>query len=117
VQLFDHIFCIYHLLGSVIARPPRYAGSTEYQKASGASGKGTGQPLDAAIEIVSSPISAKRLLARLREDDSGQDVVEYALIAVSMGLFTVAGVHGLATSISNDILIVVNAFNAATAAH
>jgi Flp pilus assembly pilin Flp len=55
------------------------------------------------------------LLARLYRDDSGQDIVEYALIAVSMGLLTVAGVHGLAASISNDLTTIINAFNSATA--
>jgi Flp pilus assembly pilin Flp len=54
------------------------------------------------------------LLARLYREDSGQDIIEYALIAVSMGLFTIAGVHGLADSIGNDLTIIINAFNNAT---
>ena len=49
-----------------------------------------------------------------RED--GQDMVEYALITLAMGLGTVAGVHGLASSIDNDLTTVLNAFNVATAA-
>lgn len=60
------------------------------------------------------PISFRRRLARLREDETAQDMVEYALIAVAMGLFTVAGIHGLAASIQNDIITILNAFNAAT---
>jgi pilus assembly protein Flp/PilA len=70
--------------------------------------------LTARIQFATPPWPLLRLLARLRQEDSGQDVIEYALIAVSMGLFTVAGVHGLANSISNDINTVLNAFNAAT---
>jgi Flp pilus assembly pilin Flp len=60
-------------------------------------------------------ISLWHLLVRLYREDSGQDIVEYALIAVSMGLFTVAGVHGLASSISNDLTTIITAFNNATA--
>jgi pilus assembly protein Flp/PilA len=70
--------------------------------------------LTARIQFATSSWPLLRLLARLRQEDSGQDVIEYALIAVSMGLLTVAGVHGLANSISNDINTVLNAFNAAT---
>lgn len=53
-------------------------------------------------------------LTRLWHDESGQDMVEYALVALFMGLGTVAGVHGLATSIVNDINFVVNGFANAT---
>jgi pilus assembly protein Flp/PilA len=59
--------------------------------------------------------SLLNLLARLYRDDSGQDIVEYALIAVFMGLSTVVGVHGLASSISNDLTTILNAFSNATA--
>ena len=69
------------------------------------------------IQFVTPPYWLLRLLVRLRHEDSGQDLIEYALIAVSMGLLTVAGVHGLANSISNDIYIVLNAFSAATGFH
>jgi Flp pilus assembly pilin Flp len=55
-------------------------------------------------------------LSRLWHDESGQDMVEYALITLAMGLGTVAGVHGLASSIDNDLTTVLNAFNVATAA-
>lgn len=60
-------------------------------------------------------ISLRQLLVSLCHDDSGQDIVEYALIAVSMGLLTIAGVHGLAASVSNDFNTIINAFNNATA--
>jgi Flp pilus assembly pilin Flp len=39
-------------------------------------------------------------------DESGQDMIEYALIAASIGLSTIAGVNGLAASISHYMSIV-----------
>jgi pilus assembly protein Flp/PilA len=45
-------------------------------------------------------------LARLVLDESGQDMIEYALIAASIGLTTVAGVNGLAATISRYMNIV-----------
>jgi len=39
-------------------------------------------------------------LARLLSDESGQDMIEYALIAATIGLGTVAGINGIAASIS-----------------
>ena len=65
------------------------------------------------MQFATPPISLQRLLARLWQEDSGQDIIEYALIAALLGLSTVAGVHGLATSIVNDINFVVNGFNSA----
>jgi pilus assembly protein Flp/PilA len=46
------------------------------------------------------------ILTRLAVDESGQDMIEYALIAASIGLSTVAGVNGLAASISRYMNIV-----------
>jgi pilus assembly protein Flp/PilA len=61
------------------------------------------------------PTSSLNLrLGSLWQDDDGQDIVEYALIALAMGLSTVAGVHGLANSISGDLNFIVNGFNNAT---
>ena len=45
-------------------------------------------------------------LTRLAIDESGQDMIEYALIAASIGLSTIAGVNGLAASISRYMNIV-----------
>lgn len=45
-------------------------------------------------------------LAKLVVDESGQDMIEYALIAASIGLSTIAGVNGLAASISHYMSIV-----------
>jgi pilus assembly protein Flp/PilA len=54
-------------------------------------------------------------LAQFWEDESAQDMVEYALVAALLGLGTVTGVHGLATTIANYMNIVLGAFNAALA--
>ena len=50
---------------------------------------------------------------RLIEDESGQDTIEYALIVATIGLGTVAGVNGLASSVTNYMSIVGTAFDAA----
>lgn len=46
----------------------------------------------------------------LLRDDSGQDMIEYALIASFIGLATVTGIHGLAAQISNYFNIVDNGY-------
>jgi pilus assembly protein Flp/PilA len=46
------------------------------------------------------------VLAKLVVDESGQDMIEYALIAASIGLTTIAGVNGLAAAISHYMSIV-----------
>jgi pilus assembly protein Flp/PilA len=56
-------------------------------------------------------------LRRLTSDDSGQDMIEYALVASFIGLGTVAGVNGLASKIAGDLNLVLNGFNAALAGH
>jgi pilus assembly protein Flp/PilA len=55
--------------------------------------------------------AALAISLRLIRDDSGQDIIEYALIAATIGLASVAGVHGLANSVANDLNIVVGDFN------
>ena len=49
-------------------------------------------------------------LARLWNDESGQDVIEYALVATLVGLASVTGIHGIAAVISRSINIVVDSF-------
>ena len=71
--------------------------------------------MNSQMQLIIPCNSLKQLLSCLWHDESGQDMVEYALVAVAMGLFTVLGVHGLASSISNDMNIVINAFASATA--
>jgi pilus assembly protein Flp/PilA len=43
----------------------------------------------------------KQLLSKLIAEDSGQDLIEYALVAALVGLGAVGSMKGLATSISN----------------
>lgn len=45
-------------------------------------------------------------LARLLSDESGQDMIEYALIAATIGLGTVAGINGIANSIASYVGLV-----------
>lgn len=52
-------------------------------------------------------------LVRILADESGQDMIEYALIAASLGLASVVGVNGLAASISRYMSIVGGAFDRA----
>ena len=52
-------------------------------------------------------------IVRLAQDECGQDMIEYALIAASIGLFSVAGVNGLASHISHYMSIVGAGFDAA----
>ena len=49
-------------------------------------------------------------LSDLLRDDSGQDMIEYALIACFIGLGTVTGIHGLAAQIAGYLNIVDNSF-------
>jgi Flp pilus assembly pilin Flp len=65
----------------------------------------------AALEV---PIPS---LAHLWEDESAQDMVEYALVAACVGLGTVTGVHGLAATIASFMNIGLTAFNGALAGH
>jgi Flp pilus assembly pilin Flp len=61
--------------------------------------------------------AAQAALRRFAIDDSGQDMVEYALVASFIGLSTFAGVNGLATKIANDLNLVLTGFNAALTGH
>jgi pilus assembly protein Flp/PilA len=46
-------------------------------------------------------INMKQLLKNLIAEESGQDLIEYALVAALVGLGSVASMQGLATSIAN----------------
>lgn len=59
---------------------------------------------------MTAPDNAPPPLARLWKDESGQDLVEYALVAACIGLGTVTGIHGIATVISRSINAVVTGF-------
>ena len=54
-------------------------------------------------------------LADLLRDDSGQDMIEYALISCLIGLGTVTGVHGIAAQVANYFNIIDNAFTSSIA--
>lgn len=69
--------------------------------------------MTARTQLATEPISLHPLLVRLWQEDAGQDIIEYGLVAALLGLSTLAGVHGLANSIVNDINFVVNGFNSA----
>jgi pilus assembly protein Flp/PilA len=50
--------------------------------------------------------AVRTAMARLLDDECGQDLIEYALIAVVIGLGTLVGVHGAANTIVNMVLLV-----------
>jgi pilus assembly protein Flp/PilA len=45
--------------------------------------------------------SVKQLLKKLAKEDSGQDLIEYALVAALVGLGSVAAISGLDNSLKN----------------
>jgi pilus assembly protein Flp/PilA len=56
-----------------------------------------------------------KLIKKLIAEDSGQDLIEYALVAALVGLGTVTAMKGLATSISTTFNGVGNAVTNAVA--
>jgi pilus assembly protein Flp/PilA len=54
------------------------------------------------------------LAASLRNDESGQDLIEYALVAALVGLGCTAAMKGLSTSIANTFTGVSTAIDAAS---
>jgi pilus assembly protein Flp/PilA len=44
-----------------------------------------------------------RLFSKLLSDESGQDLIEYALVAALVGLSAAAGIRVLATTIGNAL--------------
>lgn len=57
----------------------------------------------------------KQLLKNLMVEDSGQDLIEYALVAALVGLGSVAAISGLSNSLSNTYNGVGSALTNATA--
>ena len=57
----------------------------------------------------------KQIMNNLMTEESGQDLIEYALVAALVGLGSVAAMSGLATSISNAFDGVGNALSRAVA--
>ena len=68
------------------------------------------------IGPMTAPEKAMPPLARLWKDESGQDLVEYALVAACLGLGTVTGVDGIAVVIARSINVVVNGFTSVVSA-
>jgi pilus assembly protein Flp/PilA len=56
----------------------------------------------------------KQLFAALIAEESGQDLIEYALVAALVGLGAVAAMQGLKNSVSNTFSNVSNQLNTAT---
>lgn len=59
--------------------------------------------------------SMKQLLKNLMTEESGQDLIEYALVAALVGLGSVAAMNGLANSIAKTFGGVSNALTNAVA--
>jgi pilus assembly protein Flp/PilA len=57
----------------------------------------------------------KQLLKNLIAEDSGQDLIEYALVAALVGLGSIASMNSLAGSIANTFGGVGNALTSAVA--
>ena len=56
-------------------------------------------------------MNVKQLLKNLMTEESGQDLIEYALVAALVGLGSVAAMGGLANSIRNTFDGVSNQLN------
>lgn len=57
----------------------------------------------------------KQLMKNLIAEESGQDLIEYALVAALVGLGSVASMNSLASSISNTLNGIGNALTSAVA--
>jgi pilus assembly protein Flp/PilA len=55
----------------------------------------------------------KQLLKNLIAEESGQDLIEYALVAALVGLGSIASMQGLATSIANTFNSISTALSSA----
>jgi len=59
-------------------------------------------------------MNLKNLLHNLAKDESGQDLIEYALVAALVGLGAVAAMKTLGTTISNAFTSVGSSLTSAT---
>jgi pilus assembly protein Flp/PilA len=65
--------------------------------------------------MVSRLFSLKKLLAELGKDESGQDLIEYALLAAMIALAATAGMDTIASDINNAFTAIGSRLNANTA--
>jgi len=56
------------------------------------------------------PSACRKITQHLLREETGQDMIEYGLIAGLIGLGTLVGVHGAANTIVNMILTLGNNF-------
>lgn len=56
---------------------------------------------------------AKQLVARFRKDESGQNLVEYALVVVLVALAAVTAMSGLGTGVSGAFSKITSQLNSA----
>jgi pilus assembly protein Flp/PilA len=55
----------------------------------------------------------RKVLNGLMQDESGQDLIEYALVAALIGLAAVTGMNGVATSIISAFTSIATSLNSA----
>jgi pilus assembly protein Flp/PilA len=61
-----------------------------------------------ALRIIEENRIMKQLLKNLLNDESGQDLIEYALIAALIALVAITGLQGLAGKINSEFTAVGN---------
>jgi pilus assembly protein Flp/PilA len=59
--------------------------------------------------------NVKQLFKKLAKEDSGQDLIEYALVAALVGLGSVAAISGLDNSLKNSFNAIGNGLASSTA--
>jgi pilus assembly protein Flp/PilA len=74
-----------------------------------------GRKIDKKIRKGKNMANVKQLLKELVKEDSGQDLIEYALVAALVGLGSVAALSGLTNSVANSFNNIGNALQNATA--
>jgi pilus assembly protein Flp/PilA len=55
-----------------------------------------------ALRIIEENQQMKQLLSKFMNEESGQDLIEYALVAALIALVAITGLNGLATKINSE---------------
>jgi pilus assembly protein Flp/PilA len=55
-----------------------------------------------ALRIIEEKLQMKQLLSKFMNEESGQDLIEYALVAALIALVAITGLNGLATKINSE---------------